>query len=64
MLIIFYTSVILDSLSRTAKPNPYCYNYIKVILIKFICINLPILFLITVICNNEVCTQSAIVSFI
>lgn len=56
MLIIFYTSVILDSLSRAAKPNPYCYNYIKVILIKFICINSPILFLITVICNNEVCT--------
>lgn len=56
MSIIFYTFVIWDSLSQTAKPNSYCYNCIKVILIKFICINSPILFLITVIGNNEICT--------
>lgn len=48
----FYISFVLDSLSLAAKPN----SYINVILIKFICINSSVLFLITMIYNHEVCT--------
>lgn len=33
-----------------------CYNFVKLILMKIICIKPPVLFLITVMCNNEVYT--------